>query len=90
MCSSDLPIFEAKCEVCHGTLGGWNGTSYTKAMESGDHAPVVVPKDVAGSLLAQKLLGTQTTGAIMPPAGKLPEAEVQIILDWIAAGAPEK
>ena len=85
-----LPIFEAKCEVCHGTLGGWNGTSYTKAMESGDHAPVVVPKDVAGSLLAQKLLGTQTTGAIMPPAGKLPEAEVQIILDWIAAGAPEK
>jgi hypothetical protein len=25
----------------------------------------------------------------MPPAGKLPDAEIQLILEWIAAGAPE-
>jgi hypothetical protein len=47
----------------------------------------VIPGDVENSLLAQKLLGRQTTGAIMPPAGKLPDAEILVILDWIAAGA---
>jgi hypothetical protein len=59
-------------------------------MNSGDHAPVIIPGDVESSLLAQKLLGTQSTGAIMPPSGKLPDSEIQVILDWIEAGAPEK
>ncbi|OGO12814.1 MAG: hypothetical protein A2032_05175 [Chloroflexi bacterium RBG_19FT_COMBO_49_13] len=85
-----LPIFQQSCTMCHGTLGGWDGTSYQSTMTSGDHAPVVVAGDPANSLLAQKLLGTSTFGDIMPPAGKLPDATIQIILDWIAAGAPEK
>lgn len=84
-----LPIFEAKCKMCHGTLGGWDASSYQAATTTGDHAPVVTPGDVEKSLLAQKLLGTQTTGGIMPPAGKLSEAEIQVILSWIAAGAPD-
>ena len=46
-------------------------------MTSGDHAPVVVPGDPAGSLLAQKMLGTQTLGAAMPMSGTLPLAEIQ-------------
>jgi hypothetical protein len=25
----------------------------------------------------------------MPPSGKMTDEEIQIILDWIAAGAPE-
>jgi cytochrome c551/c552 len=58
-------------------------------MTTGDHGPVVIPKDAAGSLLAQKLLGTQASGTIMPPGGKLSDAEIQLILDWIMAGAPE-
>jgi cytochrome c551/c552 len=59
-------------------------------MKTGDHAPVVIPGDANGSLLAQKLLGTQASGVIMPPSGKLSDAEIEIILDWIKAGAPEK
>jgi hypothetical protein len=51
---------------------------------------VVIAKDAAGSLLAQKLLGDQTIGTIMPPGGKLTEAEIQLILAWITVGAPEK
>jgi len=35
------------------------------------------------------LLGTQTGSMLMPPGGKLPDDEIQIILDWIAAGAPK-
>ena len=84
-----LPIFEDQCALCHGTLGGWDATSYQTVMNTGDHAPVVIPGDVEGSILAQKILGTQTEGTLMPPAGKMSDAEVQIILDWIAAGAPE-
>jgi mono/diheme cytochrome c family protein len=84
-----LPIFETKCKMCHGTLGGWDSTNYETVMSTGDHAPVIVPGDAVGSLLAQKILGTHSEGAIMPPSGKLPDAEIQVILDWLSAGAPE-
>jgi hypothetical protein len=85
-----LPIFEAKCSLCHGIEGNWDASSYKSVMTSGDHAPAVIPGDVQGSLLAQKILGTQKEGTIMPPLVKLSEAEIKIISDWIAAGAPEK
>lgn len=85
-----LPIFQAKCVMCHGSLGGWDASSYQKVMTTGDHRPVVVAKDVAGSLIAQKVLGKQTIGSIMPPGGKLTDAEIQLILAWITAGASEK
>lgn len=82
-----LPILEEHCAVCHGSLGGWDASSYEGVMSSGDHAPVVIPGDAQASLLAQKLLGTQAEGAIMPPAGPISEALIQAILDWIDAGA---
>lgn len=82
--------FSQYCSMCHGTLGGWDSSSYQEAMATGDHAPVIVPGDVTKSLLVQKLQGTATIGGIMPPGGKLPDATIQIILDWIKAGAPEK
>jgi mono/diheme cytochrome c family protein len=85
------PIFEARCVDCHGSDGGWDASTYELAMTTGDHAPVVIPGDVEASLLAQKLLGTHEDGDIMPPPPlrKLPDELIQIILDWIAAGAPE-
>ncbi len=82
-----LPIFERSCNACHGSLGGWDGTTYEQVMQSGDHAPVIIPGEPENSLLAQKMLGTQSVGGIMPPAGLLPESQVQVILDWIEAGA---
>ncbi len=84
-----LPIFQAKCTVCHGTMGGWDGSSYTGVMATGAHTPVVIPGDAINSLLVQKLQGTQQTGSIMPPSGKLSDTEIQIIIDWINAGAPD-
>jgi mono/diheme cytochrome c family protein len=82
-----LPVLQKNCAACHGSLGGWDSSSYNAVMTSGDHAPVVRPGDVKTSLLAQKLLGTQTVGGVMPMSGVLPLAEIQPILDWIAAGA---
>jgi mono/diheme cytochrome c family protein len=84
-----LPILTKNCNFCHGELGGWDGTTYESVINSGDNGPVVIPGDVDKSLLAQKLLGTQTIGGIMPPTGKLSDATIQIILDWIEAGAPD-
>jgi menaquinol-cytochrome c reductase cytochrome b/c subunit len=83
-----LPIFDQSCRACHGSLGGWDSSTYDTVMESGDHAPVIIPGDPDNSLLVQKMLGTQSVGGFMPPSGLLPESKVQAIIDWIAAGAP--
>ena len=46
--------------------------------------------DSRGSLLAQKIQGTQTRGALMPPNGKMTADEMRSRSDWIAAGAPDR
>jgi mono/diheme cytochrome c family protein len=82
-----MPIFEGECVICHGNLGGWDASSYVNVLGTGDHAPVIVPGDPENSFLAQKMVGTQIIGDIMPPGGLLSEDEIQVILDWIEAGA---
>ena len=84
------PLFQAKCQACHNqntTLGGWDSSSYEAVTTTGNNGPVVIPADATNSILAQRVTGSQ--GAVMPPTGKMSDAEIQIILDWIAAGAPE-
>ena len=84
-----MPIFEAKCAPCHGSMGGWDSESYEAVMTTGRNAPTVIPSDIENSILAQKITGTQTAGKIMPPGGKMTNNEIQIVLDWIVAGAPD-
>ncbi|MHB8778091.1 MAG: c-type cytochrome [Anaerolineales bacterium] len=82
-------IFESNCQVCHNSStarGGWDSTSYQSIMTSGNNGPVIVPGNAADSLLAQSILGQ---GSQMPPIGSLSQSDIQVILDWIAAGAPE-
>jgi len=83
-----LPIFDAKCKACHGSFGGWSAADYDSVTTSGDHAPVIVASDPDGSLLVQKLRGTQTTGGSMPPGSKLSDDEITTIVNWVKAGAP--
>jgi len=83
-----LPILQSGCLACHGTSGGWSVADFTSVMESGDSAPVVIPGDPEGSVLGRWLLGTHPRG-FMPPAGSLPEAEVETILEWIRSGAKD-
>jgi len=85
-----LPVFKEYCSTCHGSMGGWDASSYNKVMQSGNNGPTVLPGNPDGSLLIQKLRGTQTIGALMPPAGKLSDDVIQTIVDWVAAGAKEK
>ncbi|MBI3158735.1 MAG: c-type cytochrome [Chloroflexi bacterium] len=85
-----LPILQAKCEICHSASdpgGGWVASDYDSVMTTGDNAPAVIPGDAAASLLAQKIQNLQTFGDKMPPRQDLTPEAIQIILDWIAAGA---
>lgn len=84
-----LPIFKAKCTSCHGTMGGWTGTTYEEAVNSGEDGPTVIPGDPDASRLVQSLVGTHPDGVVMPPSGSMSSADIQKIVDWIAAGAPE-
>ena len=54
-------------------------------MTSGNSAPVVLPGDADGSLLVELL--EDPGSRLMPPAGSLSDAEIQLIRDWISAGA---
>ncbi|MGD2027950.1 MAG: c-type cytochrome, partial [Anaerolineales bacterium] len=86
------PAFDTYCEACHNesfTSGGWLSTSYDDVINSGDNSPSVIPGDVENSLLAQKILGKQETGNMMPPSQPMPDAIIQAVLDWIEAGAPD-
>jgi mono/diheme cytochrome c family protein len=85
-----IPIFQQYCDTCHDSEtrdGGWDSSSYDLVMASGDNAPVVIPGDVDNSLLAQKILGIQEEGDMMPTLRALPFELTQIILDWISQGA---
>ena len=84
-----VPIFDDYCTFCHGVSGGWDSSSYDATINSGDHGPAVVPGDSENSILAQTMLGTSDDVGVMPPNGKLDDGIIQVILDWIAGGAPE-
>jgi mono/diheme cytochrome c family protein len=84
-----MPVLQAACAACHGSMGGWDASTYDSVVNSGVNGPAVIPGDSQASLLAQKLLGTQTVGGPMPPGALLPRDQVQIVLDWIDGGASD-
>ena len=84
-----LPIFDVRCVACHGTAGGWDATTWEAAVGSGDMPRCVISGDAANSILAQMMLGTHPEGILMPPDGLLPDALVQLVVDWIDGGALE-
>jgi mono/diheme cytochrome c family protein len=81
-------ILQPNCGACHGAAGGWSADDHESIINSGDSGAAVIPGDPEASILVQKLLGTQASGTAMPPAGSLAESDIQLIIDWINAGAP--
>jgi cytochrome c553 len=75
----------AKCTACHGENGqaGVNLSSYAALMAGGTNGAIVVPGDPSGSLLVSAQ--SQATPHFM----QLTADELQLIIDWIAAGAKE-
>ena len=78
-------IFQQKCAACHGSgaMAGLNLTTYATAMKGGKDGPVIAPGDPTNSLLIKKQSGAT------PHFGQLSATELQLVTDWIKAGAPE-
>jgi mono/diheme cytochrome c family protein len=84
------PIVAANCVSCHGRAGGLSLASYADLIKGGKDGAVVKPGDADGSLLVQKVKGTQTIGARMPfSRAPLPDADIQKIASWVAQGAKD-
>jgi mono/diheme cytochrome c family protein len=79
-------LFQARCGACHGANGiqGLDLTTYQAAMQGSQNGPVIVSGDPEQSLLVQKQNGSQ------PHFGQLTPEQLQLVVDWIKAGAPEK
>ncbi|MCL4858013.1 MAG: hypothetical protein KJZ93_01350 [Caldilineaceae bacterium] len=84
-----LPIFERHCAECHGADDPEEGlelTRYRTAINGSIHGPVIVPGDPDNSYLVEQIVSGQ-----MPKRGEpLSPAEIEIVIAWIAAGAPEE
>jgi uncharacterized membrane protein len=82
-----LPIIQSRCVRCHGEDRVEEGLlmrSYEEIMAGSDNGPVIVPGDVANSKLVE-LVAAQK----MPKRGpKLTPPQVELITQWVAAGAP--
>jgi hypothetical protein len=78
-------LFTTKCSACHGDLasGGLNLLNYETVMKGGKDGAVIVPGDSANSLLFK----IQSAGKHF---ANLTAEELEIVKQWIAAGALEK
>ena len=78
-------LFRNRCSTCHGftAVGGLSLASYEEALKGGNNGPAIVPGDPDASVLVQ----VQSPGN---HPGQLTIDELQQVIDWILAGAPEK
>lgn len=70
-------IFVAQCTACHGQIGGFSADTYADVMK----------QIKAGDPAASAVIITQQKGN---HPGKFNPQQLQVVMDWIQAGAPEK
>jgi mono/diheme cytochrome c family protein len=80
------PLLEQRCGTCHGENGiqGLDLTSYKTTLAGGGAGLTVVPGDPGASLIVQRQTGD------LPHFAQLTQDEIQLVVDWIEAGAPEE
>ncbi len=78
-------LLRSRCGMCHGANGqkGLDVTTYAGLMKGSTSGLVILGGDVPGSLLVQ------VQSATHPHFGQLTADELEMMRDWIAAGAPE-
>jgi cytochrome b subunit of formate dehydrogenase len=79
------PLFRNRCSTCHGitSVGGLSLSTYQDALKGGKDGPAIVPGDPDASLIVQ----VQSAGN---HPGQLSIDELNSVIQWILAGAPEK
>src|SRR5215510_11143309 len=81
------PIFATECFSCHtdSQLGGLRLDSREAMIRGGKSGPAIVPGDPDKSLL---VIAIRQTGDLkMPKGGKLPQDQIDAIVQWIRTGA---
>jgi mono/diheme cytochrome c family protein len=81
-----LPILQSRCVNCHGgqkTEKGLDMTSYDKLMAGSENGSVVT----AGSPDNSNLIKMIQQGKMPKSGPKLLPAQVQMLVDWVTAGA---
>jgi len=86
------PILQANCYRCHAGLnrrGGLQLDTRAGLMHGGKDGAVIVPGHPEQSLLVRLIRheGPANDPKPMPPKGKLSDAEIATIAQWIRAGA---
>jgi cytochrome b subunit of formate dehydrogenase/mono/diheme cytochrome c family protein len=78
-------LLRDRCSTCHGftTVGGLSLASYELALEGGNNGPAIVPRDAVASLLVVVQSGGNHPGQLSPE-------ELEDVVAWIEAGAPER
>lgn len=82
------PLIQANCLGCHSgpkAKEGIDMSSYELLTTSGEHGPIIKPGDSSSSLMIKAMTGDGVD--IMPPAGKLPDDKIELVAQWIDAGA---
>jgi Protein of unknown function (DUF1553)/Protein of unknown function (DUF1549)/Planctomycete cytochrome C len=83
------PILADKCFKCHGAQKQSNGLrldSREAALKGGDSGPALVSGKPDESLLVKAVAQTHAD-LKMPPSGKLPDASVAALRQWVSQGA---
>ena len=85
-------IFTERCVMCHSEVAGASKglrlDDYSAALAGSKTGAVLIPGDVAGSELIQRLRGESVPR--MPFLSRpLPDDQITLIERWIAAGLPE-
>ncbi len=83
-----LPIFQDRCSECHGDNDPEEGlvlTSYKDVMAGSVYGAVVKPGDPEGSYLVEMV----SSGKMPKKGPDLTPDQINLIIAWIKAGAPE-
>ena len=83
-----LPIFEERCSECHGSEDPEEQlelTRYRTALIGSINGPVIIPGDPENSYLVEQIVSGQMPKRKDP----LSPTQIETIIAWIAAGAPE-
>jgi len=82
------PLLAASCYSCHtnSALGGLRLDSREALMKGGARGPSIVPGDPEKSILIQAVRQTDEK-LKMPMGSKLKNEEIEILAEWVKAGA---
>jgi hypothetical protein len=84
------PLLARRCYECHSSQakslkGGLRLDGRNAAMKGGDTGPAIVPGDPDASPL---VAAVRYEDLEMPPDGKLPTDEIELLAEWVRRGAP--